>query len=79
MVKVDLNRITRKEFSEIVEKYQVGEMKDEDTARLVEKVVIEWDYDQPITADGFGELGLLDSREVEQAVIDALDELSKKN
>lgn len=78
-IKVDLNRITRGEFSELMDANRAGRLTSEATAELVARVVVEWPFEPEISEAGFFELGLLDSRRVEDAVTGALNDLAKKN
>lgn len=75
---IDLNRITRGEFGALMAK-PGARLSLEDTATIVARVVTEWPFEQKISEEGFKALGLVDSREVEDVVTGALDELAKKN
>ena len=77
-IKIDLNLITRGEFKSILSNFDGDILDDDDIGALVEKVVIEWPFDVPITAAGLDGLGLIDSRDVTDAIVEALGQLSKK-
>ena len=82
-IEIDLNRITRREFRGYVNALlAVDELTDGAdllTGELIEKVIISWPYDNPITQDGYMDLGLQDSKSVDEALKDALGFVAEKN
>lgn len=77
-IKIDLNLITRGEFKSILSNFEGDILNDDDIGALVEKVVVEWPYDAPISSAGLDGLGLIDSRDVTDAIAEALAQLNKK-
>jgi hypothetical protein len=78
-IEIDLNRLTRGEFAEIMGNTPGVRLSLDDTATLVARVVTDWPFEPEISEDGFRALGLVDSREVEDVVTAALKDLAKKN
>lgn len=79
---VDLNRITRREYRQFLDRLREEEgglEKDILTGDLIEKVVVSWPFSQPISADGYMSLGLGDSQKVDQELTEALTAMSEKN
>ena len=81
-IKVNLNRITRAQFFDFIARLQ--NTKDTNgaanaTGELVELVIEDWPYEQPITPEGYNALGMLDAIEVDNALTDAMGELASKN
>lgn len=70
----DLNRIKRGTFEELARAGDNIAL----THRIIDEVVIAWDYDQPANSEGFMQLGLLDARQIEQVIMNALDDLTQK-
>lgn len=68
----DLNRISKREYSEIMKDLgAIGEA-DYDKALalsglLFEKIVVSWPFSQPITAGGYANLGVMDGMQVDSA------------
>ena len=79
-IKIDLNRVTRREFREYLVRVKEadGIKADELTGALIEKIVISWPYDQPITQEGYLNLGLRDSQEVDEFISGAMSNISEK-
>ena len=68
---IDGNRISRREYTAIVAAIQASndiQRNDELTGELVEKLVVAWPFEQPITKDGYLNLPLPDSLRVDQAI-----------
>ena len=82
-IEIDLNRITRRQFRAYVNSLMAADDLTEDadllTGDLVSQVVISWPYEQPITQDGYLDLGLQDSKDVDIALKDALGFVAEKN
>lgn len=80
---IDLNRITRREFREFIARLIDSDEKTEEadllTGELAEKVIISWNYEQPITQDGYMSLGLKDSQDVDKALRTELGLIAEKN
>jgi len=79
---VNLNLITRKQFLDFMSRLQAEGTPDEKsiiTGELVELVIEDWPYKQPVTVDGYNALGMLDSVEVDNALTDAMVDLTSKN
>ena len=83
VIDIDLNRITRRQFRGYVNALlAVDETTDEAdllTGEIIERVVISWPYEQPISQDGYMDLGLQDSKNVDEALRDALGFVAEKN
>jgi hypothetical protein len=82
MITIDMNNITRKQFADFMRRLGADgttEEKARITGELVEAVVEDWPYEQPMTADGYESLGLIDAMAVDEALSDAIMELSSKN
>lgn len=68
----DLNRISKREYSQIMKDLgAIGEA-DYDKALalsglLFEKIVVSWPFSQPITAEGYANLGVMDGMQVDSA------------
>lgn len=82
-ITIDLNKITRREFREfiraIIEANEFTEEADLLTGDLASKVITGWPYEQPITQEGYMELGLADSRNVDEALKKSLGLVAEKN
>lgn len=79
-IKVDLNKITRREFRTYINKLDDnGRMPDEAQAEFVVKVVTAWPYDNPITEDGYLDLPLGDALTVDKAINKAITDTTGKN
>ena len=82
-IEIDLNRITRREFRGYINTLlAANENTDEAdllTGELIEKLVISWPFDNPITQDGYMDLGLQDSKSVDEALKTALGFVAEKN
>ena len=82
-IEIDLNRITRREFRGYINTLlAANENTDEAdllTGELIEKVVTSWPFDNPITQDGYMDLGLQDSKSVDEALKAALGFVAEKN
>lgn len=80
-IKIDLNRITRREFrafTAALSEASTGIATDELTGDIVEKVVTAWPYDVPISAEAYLDLPLQASLEVDRALSDAFEFVAKK-
>ena len=78
-IEIDLNRISRAWYRDWTERLKTEEGdKDELSAEIVAKVVVRWPYEQPVSEDGYKNLGLADSIAVDRALSDALESISKK-
>jgi hypothetical protein len=82
-IEIDLNRVTRREFRGYINSLlAVDELTDEAdllTGEIISKVIISWPYEQPITQDGYMDLGLQDSKDVDVALKEALGFVAEKN
>jgi hypothetical protein len=80
--KIDLNRITRKEYLDFVANLQgaAGDLyrRDQLTAELAERVIVTWPYGEEISAEAYFNLGLNDSGEVDAALTKALGLVGQK-
>lgn len=77
---IDLNRITRREFRKWTKQLDATddhEERDELTAKLAAQVITRWPYGD-VSADGYLDLGMADSQLVDQALTEALSDISKK-
>ena len=77
---IDLNRITRREFrqwTKQLEATEEGELRDELTGKIAEKVIVSWPYGD-ISADNYLDLGMADSQMVDVALTEAFSGLSQK-
>lgn len=76
---IDLNRISKRDFRAYLVGRDQAEDKDLwDAEMLYEKVIISWPYDEPVTVEGYQNLGLTDALAVDNAVSEALQQLGKK-
>lgn len=83
-ITIDANRISRRKFVELTS--AIGQaadsdnanLRDELTGELVEKIVTYWPFEAPISRDGYLDLGLLDSRQVDNAVMEFMQGLGQK-
>jgi len=79
-IKIDLNKITRREFrafTAALTEAKNGIATDELTADIVAKVITDWPYGD-VTADAYLDMPLEQSLEVDQALSDAFEFVSKK-
>lgn len=81
---IDANRISRRVFVALTE--AIGKataednaiLRDELTGDLIAAIVIHWPFDKPVSKDSYLDLGLLDSRRVDQAITEFMAGLSEK-
>jgi hypothetical protein len=76
---IDLNRITKREFRDYLAGREQAEDKDlYDAEKLYIKVIMAWPFQQKISVDGYQDLGLMDALRVDDAVSEAMTQLSQK-
>jgi len=79
---VDLNQITRRQFREFRQALgMAGEDTEAREAALAEfyvQVITSWPYGDAITTEVYFDLGLLDAREVDEAVNNAINIIGEK-
>lgn len=80
-ITIDLNRVTRLMFREFIRQLgEVGENGgDELTGDFIERVVTAWPFEGEISKDAYLNLGLLDSKRVDDALQQAMEIITKKN
>lgn len=77
----DLNRITRRDYTAFTMGFAEIETlaeRDDKTGELVEKIVTAWSFDQPVSKEGYLNLGLEDSTVVDRAIKEAMAYLSER-
>lgn len=76
---IDLNRISKKEFRAYLAGREQAEDKDiYDAEQLYVHVIMKWPFPQPVSVEGYQNLGLLDAMKVDETVGEALTQLSQK-
>lgn len=83
-ITIDANRISRRKFVDLTSAIQRASdaddatLRDELTGEIVEKIVTYWPFENPITQDGYLDLGLMDSRRVDNAIMEFMQGLGQK-
>ncbi len=78
---IDLNRLTRQEYNDWRRgRKDTDEIEKDlfDAKHMLEKVIVEWPFPQPVTLDGYMALGFADSLVVDRMVGKAVNELRGK-
>jgi len=76
---IDLNRITKREFHAYLAGREQAENKDlYDAEHLYVKVIMRWPFQQTISVESYLDLGLAEAIEVDDAVSEALVQLTQK-
>lgn len=78
---IDLNKVTRSEFNEFRVRLMSTDIqeKEQANAELISKVVVKWPYDMEVSVENYLNLGLSDSKAIEDKVTQAINNLTKKN
>lgn len=77
----DLNRITRRDYTAFTMEFSQVETlveRDEKTGELAEKIIVSWPFDQPVSKEGYLNLGLADSTVIDRAIKEAMAYLSER-
>lgn len=76
---IDLNKISKRDFRVWFNGRDDATDKDLwDAEHLYSKIIVKWPWHNPITAEGYDDLGTLDALSVDQAVSEALETIGKK-
>ena len=92
-VKLDFNRIDWPTFLEFIrrndeltekERTEGGSIelalaKRQVSGELLEKVLVSWPFDAPMTAEGYMSLGLIDAKAVDEVLAQGITKLNPKN
>ena len=81
---IDANLISRRDFmrltSEINAAIEATDMQKSDrlSGELIEKLVIQWPFGEIISVDAYLDLGLLDSKRVDDALAKVMSDITQK-
>ena len=81
-ITLDANRISRREFMRLTMAMDEAPnvvLRDQLTAELATKIVTSWPFGDTITIDAYLDLGLMDSKRVDQALTQLMEDIAKKN